>query len=125
MPSSFEIGPLKCQSEETFHGVTNHSLKFSNETHSVFYSGDGSITQPGINLIKGCDYAFIECQAMSLAQGAGHSDFSKIAKLSVMLPKVQMLLYHIEDTELSNMLLAAQQLVNVEIAEQGTTLNIE
>lgn len=125
MPTRFEIGPLQCQSEETFHGVTNHSLKFSNATHSVFYSGDGSITGAGVDLIKECDYAFIECQAMSLAQGAGHSDFAKIEKLSAMLPNVQILLYHIGDNELSNMLLAAQKITNVEIALQGSVLNLK
>lgn len=123
MPSTFNIGPFSCQSATTHHGVTNHSIVLSGTNQRVFYSGDGSITQIGAGLIEKCDSAFIECQAMSLPTGAGHSDFNRIRELSAAYPQVQFWLYHIGDNDLAQMRQSAKQLTNVKIAEQGDVLS--
>ena len=121
---SFTIGPLKCQSEETFHAVTNHSLKLQGANSCIFYSGDGAITAEGARLIKGSNMAFVECQAMSLAQGAGHSDFPKVCQLAQTMPDILFSLYHIADTEVSAMSQAALEYPNINIAIQGQLIKL-
>lgn len=121
---TFKIGPLTCQSQETYHGVTNHSLSFATQNYRVFYSGDGAITDAGAALMKGCDLAFVECQAMSLPQGAGHSDFNNITKLAQAMPETQMMLYHIGDSELEPMTQAAANFENMRVAQQGEVINL-
>ncbi len=122
---SFEIGPLQCQSEETFHGVTNHSIQLQGSNTRLFYSGDGAITPAGSKLVESCDIAFIECQAMSLAQGAGHSDFAKVKQLANSMPNVEFMLYHIADSEITAMSQAACEYVNINIAIQGESLKLK
>jgi ribonuclease BN (tRNA processing enzyme) len=120
----FQIGPFSCLSEQTHHGVINHSLWLDDGQKRLFYSGDGCITDQSAKLIANSDLAFIECQAMSLAQGAGHSDFAKVLELAKVMPEILFQLYHISDADFLPITDAVKNLQQISIAEQGTEIEL-
>jgi hypothetical protein len=54
------------------------------------------------------------------AQGAGHSDFTRV--LTKAYPSTQFLLYHISEEQIEAMALAAEVIDNVDIAKQAERL---
>lgn len=116
------LGPFECRSQLTRHSVDNHSIRISEGSHHLFYSGDGCVIDKTARLISGCKYALIECQRMSYPQGAGHSDFTRVLELAKANPNTQFLLYHISEDQIEAMTLAADVIDNIDIAKQGEQL---
>lgn len=91
---SGKLAGLAYQISPTDHSVSNRSIRIEYaHGHSLFYSGDGRLTDAGVALAAQSDIVFVECEQLEPCRS--HNSLEDILALEK-LPGSRWFLYHID-----------------------------
>ncbi len=119
---------LEMQMAPTVHTEINYALKITESGKSIVYSGDGSFTEQGKNLYKGCDLLIHESFTID-EPVAGHAIVTDLIRLSKENGIKALALIHLRESVRRNELprlkkLIKKEKINAFVPEPGTMLVI-
>lgn len=114
------VGPWKAQFAVTKHAVDNFSIRLQTQgKHSLFFSGDGELSELGTTLAAQSDWVFIECQTLKLH--TSHGSWEQIKTLPKRATS-RWRLYHVSPEERGELIAALHDQPQIQMAHEGERL---